>query len=153
MDLAFERLVGARADFDALFGFGGDAALAEAGFRMSSEMHALFVFADGFWDHLQPLSHIFPGVPELARAVSAHELDADTARKVRDHVEHLAERVTLGRRKQFGQPMTAETFRRVAGGFDGRMAYYGDETFDVPAIRDAVADAADLARVALLGSL
>jgi len=153
VELAFERLMQACEDFNSLVGFGGDDAVAEAGFRMSNELHAFFVCADAFWDNLRALARAMPGLAELARARSEHAPAADVARTARDHLEHLAERIETGRGEKFGLAMTAQTFRRVSGGFDGTSAYFGDEEFDVPAVREAVAEAAEVARTALIGVL
>lgn len=120
----------------------------ETTLRMSSEMHALFVFADAFWDNLKPLGAALPGIPEITLTSDHARDDAVLARTVRDHVEHIAERIVEGRQKR-NPKMNAETFRKASGGFDGRTAYFGDEEFDVVAIRDAVAAAEETVRGAL----
>ena len=135
VELASRRLLVARDDYDATVG----AAEVEPGLRMSNEMHALFVCADAFWDNLRALRRALPGLILLGRVCDSNAKTALTAKTARDHVEHFAERIGEGRREGRVNPeMPADVFRGAAGGFDGRLAYFGYERFDVGEICDAV---------------
>jgi hypothetical protein len=92
VDLAFRRLVTARDDFDAT----ADAAGIEPGLRMSNEMHALFIYADSFWDNLNALRRVLPGLSLLGKVCDSNAQAAQTVRTARNHVEHFAERIGVG---------------------------------------------------------
>lgn len=150
VELAFRRLLEARIDYDATV----DAAMIEAGLEMSNEMHALFVHADSFWDNLRALRRALPGVPNLGTVCDSNAQAARTAETARDHVEHIADRICDGRPKRRTVPeMPAEVFRRGVSGFAGRLAYFGDELFDVVEIHDAVMAAQSDALKSLEGTL
>jgi hypothetical protein len=106
---------------------------------MWNELHALFVYADSFWDNLRALRQSLPGLAPLGVLCDSNVAAALTAKNARDHVEHFAERITDGRPERRNAPaMAPEVFRRGAGGFDGLRMYFGDEWFDVVEIHDAV---------------
>jgi hypothetical protein len=149
VELALERLQGARTDYDSVVDPMSAEGI-EAGFRVSSEIHALFVVADSFWDNLAEVVKDLPGVRGIADARSAGADIADRTRMGRDHLEHFAERIPKGRRGRPKDPdMSAAVFAQIPGGFDGRMALFGDEEFDVVVIAEAVTRAGSTARAAL----
>lgn len=145
--LALQRLLQARMDYDAAFDAGGGSESTEAGFRMSCELHALFVYLDTFWDNLRCLRRALPGIPGLGTAYDSNTQSMRVAKTARDHLEHIDERIVAGRR--IAPPMSPEVFRRSAGGFDGRVAIFGDEEFDVIDLHDAAMAAQEIALAAL----
>jgi hypothetical protein len=140
VELAYQRLFESRSDYDAA-AIGPDLRPAEieSSLRMSSELHALFVYADSFWDNLRSVRRALPGIAGLRTVCDSNATKALVAATARNHVEHFAERISDGRPKGRTAPaMSAEVFRQGAGGFDGRWAYFGDEEFDVVELHDVI---------------
>jgi hypothetical protein len=44
-------------------------------------------------------------------------------------MEHLNERIAIGRIEKYGPVMPADVFRKAVGAFDGERIMFGDESF------------------------
>ena len=77
-------------------------------------------------------------LPALADALQRYAPVIDKTKKARHHMEHVSERIAIGREMRWGAPMDSETFRRATGRLEGETVYFGDESFNLGAIHEAV---------------
>jgi hypothetical protein len=139
-EYAYEQLEQALADNSRADEEGNPTAGIDAKLRMFLYLHAFVVEANLFYDTLEALQSYLPA-PELKRAWRVHRGMAKEVGDLRDHVEHLPERIKKGRRAGRGGrrvPMERSVFRQAVGAFEGMEISYGDERFDLRAIRDAI---------------
>jgi hypothetical protein len=139
-EYAFDQLEVAMADKASAEAEGDSGAALDANVRMFVYEHAFIVEANLFFDTLEELGpHFLPG-PEVKEARRIYRSRAEEVGRLRDHVEHLPERIRKGRKgRRHGPPMEPEVFREAVGKFvEGTKLLYGDERYDLRAIRDEI---------------
>lgn len=107
--------------------------------RLYLDVHAFLVSAHSYWRTIEKLNGLL-NIVELDTAVAVNSSVADETKKARDHLEHIDERIEKGRLLHFGQPMNAQTFRRAMGRFEEDHITFGDETFHLGVINNAIID-------------
>lgn len=137
-EYAFEQLEVAMADKARAEDEREWSAALDATLRMFLYEHAFIVEANLFFDTLQALAAHLPRAAEVREARRVYRSLAEEVGRLRDHVEHLPERIRKGRKGRHGPPMEREVFRQGVGKFEGTTVVYGDERYDLRAIRDAL---------------
>lgn len=103
-------------------------------FEVLHQAHSFIVSVDTFWETFKRLrDHI--DLPELDAAWTSSAEARRLSREARNHIEHVAERITAGRAKP---PMTSIDFIKKLGVFDGTKIWFGNENYDVVAMHEAV---------------
>jgi len=105
--------------------------------RLYLDIHAFLVSAHAYWRTIEKLNTLLK-LAELDAAIAHNQLVADETKTARDHLEHIVERIQIGRPPHFGHPMDAQTFRGAMGRFEGDQITFGDETFRLGAINTAI---------------
>lgn len=110
----------------------------------AADAHHLLVSAHLFWRELEALRRdaLSKHMEAAAnRALAASHRGRQQAKAGRDHIEHLHERVLIGRSQRHGGnagPMTPEKFLDNVLVLEPEAVLFGDERFDLREIRDEV---------------
>jgi hypothetical protein len=88
---------------------------------------------------LKKLARIL-NLEELSTSITKYRQVMKETKVARDHLEHMDERIEIGKEVKHGQFMSARTFRGAMGRFDGNLITFGDESFNLAAINDAIQD-------------
>lgn len=132
---SLDRLVEARAIGD--LQDSGPSSLADKiinAFEVLHQAHNFIVSIDTFWETFKRL-HDHIDLPELDKAWESSAQARRISREARNHIEHVAERITEGRAKP---PMAPIDFIKKLGVFDGRKIWFGGESYDVCEMHEAV---------------
>lgn len=103
-------------------------------FEVLHQAHNFIVSVDTFWETLKRLqTHI--DLPELDAAWSSSSEARMLSRQARNHIEHVAERITEGRTSP---PMKSVEFIKKLGTFDGSSIWFGHESYEVDEMHEAI---------------
>lgn len=103
-------------------------------FEVLHQAHNFIVSVDTFWESFKRL-HDHIDLPELDRAWESSTEARRLSREARNHIEHVAERITEGRAKP---PMASIDFIKKLGVFDGTKIWFGDENYDIVEMHEGV---------------
>ena len=104
----------------------------------AADAHHLLNSASGFWRTLRRLCKLMPFREPREMLEEEADTIADT-QAARNHMEHIAERITEGRGPQKGFPeMGPDTFQRAVGRIEFPHIVFGTEAFNLDGIASAV---------------
>jgi hypothetical protein len=103
-------------------------------FEVLHQAHNFIVSVDTFWQTFKRLRDRI-SLPELETAWTSSDDARRRSREARNHIEHVAERITEGRAKP---PMTSIDFIKKLGVFDGTKIWFGSEDYDIVEMHEAI---------------
>lgn len=104
----------------------------------AADVHAFLVSAALYWATVREIVNHVPK-PDLRPPFADYETAAMTAKTAREHIEHLNERIVHGRSgERLGGAMPADVFREAVGAFDGERMMFGDESFPLGDMLEAI---------------